>query len=218
MVGLLMATLTPAAEQTAESLAQQTGLDLNVIRAWIAHESAWGRSPSGAYNFLNLKNARGGWAEFASPSAAAAAYAAQLRRAPGWYGGILHSAGASPQEQISAIAASPWDEGHYGGRGGPNLAATYRSVTAAYGGAGGGVPQTSPDTQSPPAAVPSDGVAGTAQPAAFGLPSGGDLMNAAIWVTFTGAALWLGVSLIKQGVGFTFSVPKATQTTEGANQ
>jgi hypothetical protein len=133
-----MAVLTPSAEMVADGLSEKTGLDINVVRAWVAHESAWGRSPAGAYNFLNLRDPNGGWAQFSSADDAVNAYYAQLQRGKAFgYPAILTSSRNSPQYQISTIAASKWDASHYGGTGGPNLVSTYNSVLQGYqGGAG----------------------------------------------------------------------------------
>ena len=133
-----MPSLTPGAEEVAQGLASKTGLDINVVRAWIAQESAWGRSPGdNAYNYLNWDHSSGEWHHLSTADEAVDAYYGQLTRAPQWYGRILASAGASPQTQISAIAASPWSASHYGGKGGPNLVRVYNAVVKAYAGGTG---------------------------------------------------------------------------------
>lgn len=125
----VMASLTQSAEQYAQIIAADTGLNLGVVQAWVGLESAWGQSPAGAYNYLNLRGPGGPFASYGSVQQAAQAVVSQLKGAPEWYGNILKAASASPAQQIAAIAASPWDAGHYGGSGGPNLLRTYDGMT-----------------------------------------------------------------------------------------
>lgn len=120
-------SLTLNAERAAGALALGSGLNLNVVRAWIAHESNWGRSRLAVeqHNYLGY-GGPGNFRTFTSPETFAARIVAQLQSAK--YQPILASRGRPPAEQIAAIAASPWDASHYGGAGGPNLLATYRTL------------------------------------------------------------------------------------------
>ena len=117
-------TLVPAEEQYADIVSQKTGLDINVVRAWVVQESGWGTKQG--FNFLNLRGSGGAFAEYGSVQQAADAVVNQLKIAPTWYGGILASIDKPPVAQIAAIAASPWDAAHYNG--GKNLVNTYFSV------------------------------------------------------------------------------------------
>jgi hypothetical protein len=127
--------LTPTAEQVAQCLSSKTGLDLNVVRAWIAIESAWGKSPTDHYNYLNLKSSHGNtFATFTSPADACDAYYSNLQGPD--YSGIRAAATSNNVvKQLQAITDSPWDEGHYGGNG-SSLVSTYNAVAKTYGGGG----------------------------------------------------------------------------------
>lgn len=176
----MMPELTNEAEALAQALQRSLGLDLNVLRAWIAHESAWGRSPIRSFNYLNAKKVEGGqlvWASFSSVAEAADYYTGLIHRRPEWYGPIVASAGSSPAQQIAAIAASPWDQSHYGGPGGPNLRRTYGTVARSYGGADFGAVPTNGAT---PAAI-------GATPVVFGIGDFWEGFKKAVprWITAT---------------------------------
>src|SRR5206468_4132951 len=103
----MMAALTSEAAQYAGIIAQATGLDPGVVGAWVAHESAYGNSPAGAFIFLNLRGSGGAFAAYPDVKTAANAVIHQLKQAPEWYGPILATAGRPAAQQIAAIAASP---------------------------------------------------------------------------------------------------------------
>ena len=126
-------------------LAALTGLNKFVIEAWVAVEGAFAKGGTGGYNYLNLREhtsrsgvplagaSPAGFAQFHSPQQAAQETAWWINNMPN-FAGIKNSAKMSAQSQITAIAASPWDSGHYNG--GKTLEAAYKSVTS--GGGGGG--------------------------------------------------------------------------------
>jgi hypothetical protein len=109
----------------------KTGLAPNVIRAWMLAEGGPSDNP------LNIGPGR----HYGSPQHAASATVSLLHNSR--YAGILRAAHrGSEKDQLAAIAASPWDAGHYsGGTGKPGtlLAGTYARVTHGKGGGGGGV-------------------------------------------------------------------------------
>lgn len=119
-----------AAETFAATVAGDTGLDVNFIRAWVQQEGNF-KGSTGSFNFLNMKGGKG-WQSFSDPIAAGHAAAANLRADKGNVNGyqtLLATAGQTADKQIAALAASKWDEGHYGGAGGPNLLRTYNSIS-----------------------------------------------------------------------------------------
>jgi hypothetical protein len=134
-----MPTLTSSAETFATGVATGTGLNPDVVRAWVANESAWGRGNragqyegggSRAFNFLNYGICDGcDDQRFGSITDAIRTVVAQLKRRRDYYGGVLASVNGTPADQISAIAASPWASGHYGGEGGPALVSAYKALT-----------------------------------------------------------------------------------------
>jgi LysM repeat protein len=145
-------TLIPDQVAFAQSLSQLTGLNLTVLEGWIGLENN-PTGNTGANNFLNIKAASigqtgGEWATFPTPAAAAEAAFKLLSIPYNGYPAILASAGASPQAQIDAIAASKWDSGHYAlvpdGPPGGALVNAYNAVAVTP------LPATPP---SPPAAV-----------------------------------------------------------------
>lgn len=127
-----MAGLTPAEAQFVVGVSQQTGIDPRVLIAWADAEGAYAQHGTGHFNYLNIRStgsagrSPAGFAWYSSPADAVAATARVLQR--GTYAGI-RSTVARPDEtardQIDAIAASPWDAGHYGGAGGPRLASAF---------------------------------------------------------------------------------------------
>lgn len=157
-----MALLTSGQETFALTLASDTGLDRNVIRAWeLAEESggyAQARQAQGNHNWLNIgyyDTGPASWASrmFRDPVQAGHLTAQFLRgQALGASQGIrniLHSVGHSPAVQIAYIAASGWASSGYNH--GANLRATYALVTgspppAVVAGAGTTVQVTIPTT------------------------------------------------------------------------
>lgn len=124
----------------ASRLATDTGLDPNVVAAWlISEEPASAKAaPNGANNWLNIGAFSGGnWAgantpAWKDPITAADATAHWLAgrdlgfgKAAAGIQAILRTAGRAPADQIRAIQASPWAGSHY-----PNLMSTYQSIVA----------------------------------------------------------------------------------------
>lgn len=130
-------------QQFIDVLSAKTKLDPRVLAAWAQQEGAYAPNGTGHYNFFNLRPKSGGsswsgvklagvssrdFAQFANAQDAATETAWWLNNMSN-YAGIRAAAGkGTPATQISAIAASPWDEGHYGGHGGINLKATFASL------------------------------------------------------------------------------------------
>jgi len=113
----------------AASLSKITGLNQYVIEAWELAEEPASRSPSAqGYNWLNI----GPGKTYASDAAAVQATAQFLQGS--YYTGIRAAAkSGTPAQQLAAIAASPWDAGHYGSSAGNplgNLAGTYQIVSS----------------------------------------------------------------------------------------
>lgn len=131
-------------EQTfINDLAKDTGLDPKVILAWVTVEGAYAAGGTGGYNFLNIHESTSrsgvplagtspkGFAQFHSAGQAAQETAWWINNMTN-YRGIKTSASLSPQSQLAAIAASPWDSSHYGG--GKKLFAEYASIVTGTGG------------------------------------------------------------------------------------
>jgi len=123
-------TTNQPADQFIIGVSQQTGIDPRVILAWMDLEGAFTDKGTGGYNFLNIKHYTGdravavspnGFAEYASVQDAINATVTLLHSPQ--YANILRTATVKPppRQQIAAIAASPWDQNHYGGNGGQNL-------------------------------------------------------------------------------------------------
>lgn len=110
------------------TVSMATRIDPRVIIAWMAQEGAFSGKESGKYNYLNIMDASHHPASFASSSEAAKATIQTLRMPQ--YKTVLGMALAkpTPKQQIAAIAASPWDQSHYGGNGGINLQKTFASM------------------------------------------------------------------------------------------
>jgi len=133
--------LTPGQRQFATQLAAQTGLDPQVVSAWMLAEESGGaaasREAQGNFNWLNI-----GWTDsgrygtngavWSDPIAAANATAGWLKgqdTVPG-YGraspgvqAILQTAGQPPATQIAALQRSGWASSGY-----PDLPSVYGSV------------------------------------------------------------------------------------------
>lgn len=137
--------LTPGQVQFSYQLAAVTGMDVNVVKAWVLAEMsagyAVGRQKAGNHNWLNIgyfDKLRGGGAfqkgkgssVWRDPVGAANASAAFLEGkifgASSGIRDILLYAGADPMSQIDAIAGSGWASSGYGG--GSSLRGTYRLV------------------------------------------------------------------------------------------
>lgn len=122
-----------------EGVSLGTGVDKRVLTAWERIEGAYAPSGTGGHNYLNLRPYQGdnyasvspgGFEQFATVTDAVTA---TVRRIKQPFADPIERAaqrGASPREQIAAIASTGWDVGHYGGTGGPAL---LRSYTGLYG-------------------------------------------------------------------------------------
>lgn len=124
----------------AAELASKTGLDVNVIAAWLLAEepASAAQAPNGANNWLNIGDTGSGnfggnaaaWANPVSAADATAAWLAGGNAIPG-YGtaspgirSILSTAGQPPAAQITAIQHSGWAASGY-----PDLPQVYTSVS-----------------------------------------------------------------------------------------
>ena len=133
--------LTSGQARFAQRLAAQTGLDPNVISAWLLAEESGGaaksRESANNNNWLNIGYTDSGTfgagdSIWSNPDTAADATAGWLkgqdtipgygRAAPGVQA-ILHTAGQSPQAQMAALQSSGWASSGY-----PDLAALYTQV------------------------------------------------------------------------------------------
>jgi hypothetical protein len=141
-------SLTAGQASFRDELATRTGLDPRVVTAWLLSEesgaAAASRQRSGNHNWLNIGPGR----VYSSPQAGAAA-TAQLINGSGYYAGIRAAAkSGNAQAQLQAIAASPWDAGHYGGDG-RNLRAVFGSASSSATAAGGRpAPSSAPSSSS----------------------------------------------------------------------
>lgn len=104
-----------------DRVAARTGLDRDVVTAWIAAESGWQTTKPG-HNYLNIGPGR----TYPSVNAAADAVAV-LVNGSDHYAGIRAARRRSGLHQIRAIGSSPWDAGRYGGDG-SNLERVYRQL------------------------------------------------------------------------------------------
>ncbi len=133
--------LTSAQQQFASTLSADTGLNPNVVSAWLLAEESGGaaqsRQAAGNNDWLNVGYTDSGTygagdSVWSSPTAAANATAAWLQgqnSIPG-YGtassgiqSILASVGQTPAAQIQAIQSSGWSSGGY-----PSLGSIYEQV------------------------------------------------------------------------------------------
>ncbi|HZV72449.1 MAG TPA: hypothetical protein VFF79_01930 [Conexibacter sp.] len=133
--------MTPGQQQFATQLAAQTGLDPQVVSAWMLAEESGGaaasREQAGNHNWLNI-----GWTDsgrygtagavWSDPVSAATATAGWLKggKTVAGYGiasagvqSILASAGQPPDAQIAALQRSGWASSGY-----PDLPAVYRML------------------------------------------------------------------------------------------
>lgn len=126
-----MASIPGDLAGAASQASSLTGLNSNVILAqWIAEN---GYTVPKNNNFGNIMIPGTNTVQtYPTIAAGVAAYANFLKNNSN-YAGIMSSAGGTPTNQLAAIIASPWDEGHYGGDG-SNLTNVYNSIT------GGSVP------------------------------------------------------------------------------
>ncbi|HEY8775807.1 MAG TPA: hypothetical protein VIM33_04915 [Gaiellaceae bacterium] len=109
-------------------VSQKTGLRQDVIAAWVVAENSDPAHPSTKNNPLNIRNGPGGsFRPYPNMKAAADATVTSLHN--GRYAPVLGAAKTNdPKAELAAIANSPWDAGHYGGKG-QNLLGAYVRVT-----------------------------------------------------------------------------------------
>ncbi len=130
-----MASLPKPAEEFSAKLAKATGLDVNVVRAWVFAEGAFTKRGTGYFNYLNVRPKPGGTSYSGVQLAGVSLGNFQrfrsvddaVRETAYWintmgnYAGIraaIKAPGSESQRaggQITAIVRSPWDAGHYGG-------------------------------------------------------------------------------------------------------
>lgn len=121
-----MAKLTTDQAHFVVSVSQATGIDPRVLVAWLEQEGADAPNGTGGYNYLNLRATRTdghtgvspkGFAQFSNVNAAISATITTLNEPQNRI--IINAAKSKPTpgQQIAAIAASPWDSSHYGGKG-----------------------------------------------------------------------------------------------------
>jgi hypothetical protein len=102
----------------AAELTSRSSLDPVVVKAWVLAEGGCMTPDQPRGNCLFQKAPDGSWAQFPDPVAGADAAWANLAGNPGSYQAILDAiAAGDPLGEVTAIANSPWDEGHYGGDG-----------------------------------------------------------------------------------------------------
>jgi len=123
-----VATIPFELSNYATQASSLTGLNKSVILAQWISENGW-KVPTG-YNFGNIMKPGTHTLEtYSSGSAGVQAYANFLKNNSN-YNGVMATAGSTPESQLKAIVASPWDAGHYGGDG-SLLTNVYNSVTGA---------------------------------------------------------------------------------------
>lgn len=169
--------LGPNQETFAAKLASLTGLNLDVVRAWVHAEQPYDSPATGQMPYNDWLNI--GWTDVGratityapdwnTPGQAATRTAEWLQGSwGGQYGylsapsirNILKAAGETPQQQIEAIQQSGWASSGY-----PQLAASYAAVRGVApvtpGGTSSGGPFQDPLTGSPHAATIRPGAGG----------------------------------------------------------
>ena len=127
-------TLSQIQQKFALDVSKQTGLDPRVILAQELAEAAYADNGTKGFNFLNLRDSTvaslgkpyeasssGGFAKFHDLAQAEDATIAEFK-SPAIRDFVYPN--TTPRTQISGLASSPWDEGHYG-----NLVSDFVSLT-----------------------------------------------------------------------------------------
>ena len=198
--------------QFANDIAHKFGLDPRVVKAWAQLETG-GHALD--HNWLNLRPypgdpytsvSSGGFEEFATLSAAE--QATERRIGQPFASAIRSSAGQSPQQEIAAIASTGWDAGHYGGAGGPNLMAEFRSLFPGSDPGGFSKEPTSPAGGT----APGGGPFGVLDPIEGAIGSITDAFKFIFSLRFLeilggGALILLGLYLLGKQFGATFPAP-----------
>jgi hypothetical protein len=104
------AAFTAAYLPTASEVSRGTGIDPYVLLAQWACETGWGVFVYG-FNLGNIRCSRTSFCRYLSLEEFANACIYTWHN--GYYPDVL--AATTPQAQLAAICASPWDAGHYGG-------------------------------------------------------------------------------------------------------
>jgi hypothetical protein len=132
-------TLAQVQQKFALDVSKQTGIDPRVILAQELAEGAYSGNGTKGFNFLNLRDSTvaslgkpyeasssGGFAKFHDLAQAEDATIAEFnsRAIRDFW-----NPNTTPRAQIAGLAKSPWDGGHYGGVGGPNLVTNFLQVT-----------------------------------------------------------------------------------------
>jgi hypothetical protein len=104
------ADFAAAYRATSRTVSVGTGIDNVVLLAQWANETAWGTVVVGN-NLGNIRCSPTTFCRYASLSDFAAACIATFHN--GFYNAVL--AAKTPEAQLSALVASPWSSGHYGG-------------------------------------------------------------------------------------------------------
>lgn len=128
-----------AISQFVDGLAKATGLNKDVVAAWVLAEGAFTSGGTGHFNYLNVRPngassysgvplagvSSGNFQEFNNVNDAITETAHWINTF-GNYAGIRASTHLGPVAQLQAITASPWDQGNYAGG---KLFADYATVT-----------------------------------------------------------------------------------------
>lgn len=220
------ATAAAAAERFAAELAQRTGLDRDVVRAWVASEGAYAPNGTGGFNFLNVRVGPSGRGYSGVPEVASPAGFARFRTVEDAVAETSHwltsmhnysairavvAGGGGPMAQLRAIAASPWDANHYAG--GSVLLRNYaaaRGDSNIFGRLWGGVSSAASSAAAAVASGTSSAVhdAGGIFHDPLGLGAIGDaitggvdsLINGFLRIVVAGFVLALAVALLYSGV------------------
>jgi hypothetical protein len=148
----------PTQQAFARSLSYYTGLSYTAALAWTSAEV-------GGNNNLGIMDAPGKPHVYGTPAQGAQA-AAQLINTSPLYAGIRASVGKSPQEQMDAIARSPWHLGPTGLKNAGGLDPYYARIFSSFGYVkSGGTPASKPAGGTATTSVPADG---TPFPITFG--------------------------------------------------
>lgn len=131
----------PHQAQFVVDVSHATKIDPRVVLAWTEQENADAPNGTGGFNYLNLRPeagdnyagvSGGGFEQFASEGDAVNATVHRLSE-PFANPIVTGAVGRTPRQEIAAIASTGWDVSHYGGAGGPTLAAKFASIFTSAG-------------------------------------------------------------------------------------
>lgn len=132
-----MAGLDTNAAKFVVGVSSATGIDPRVVVAWVVQEGTYTKGGIGHNNFLGLKVQAGDKYSSVGPgnfeqyaNVNDAIYSASRRIKSNHAISAMAKSKPSPREQIRTIAASSWDQSHYGPAGSPgkNLMATFGRI------------------------------------------------------------------------------------------